>query len=89
MNGKLIFTKVHLKRCAALVQDGKLMAASFQGEKEKVTGGIYIARIRDVVKDLNACFAEISKDLDIPKATVQDRRTKGIKRLRELLEAVP
>lgn len=63
MNGKLIFTKVHLKRCAALVQDGKLMAASFQGEKEKVTGGIYIARIRDVVKDLNACFAEISKDL--------------------------
>ena len=38
---------------------------------------------------LNASDAEISKDLDIPKATVQDRRTKGIKKLRELLEAAP
>lgn len=38
---------------------------------------------------LNESDAEISKDLDIPKATVQDRRTKGIKKLRELLEAVP
>ncbi|MBP5281107.1 MAG: ribonuclease E/G [Lachnospiraceae bacterium] len=63
MNGKLLFTKVNTKRCVALIQDGKLMAASFQGEKEKVTGGIYVARIRDVVKDLNACFAEIDKDL--------------------------
>ncbi|MCR5458952.1 MAG: ribonuclease E/G [Acetatifactor sp.] len=40
-----------------------MMAASFQGEKEKITGGIYVARIRDVVKDLNACFAEIEKGL--------------------------
>ena len=63
MNGKLLFTKVSQKRCAALIQDGKLMAASFQGEKEKITGGIYVARVRDVVKDLNACFAEIEKDL--------------------------
>ena len=61
MNGKLIFTKISDKRCAVLMQDNKLIAASFQGEKEKVTGGIYVARIRDVVKDLNACFAEIEK----------------------------
>ena len=38
---------------------------------------------------LNESDTEISKDLDIPKATVQDRRTKGIRKLRELLEAVP
>ena len=38
---------------------------------------------------LNESDAEISKDLDIPKATVQDRRTKGIRKLRELLEAAP
>lgn len=61
MDGKLIFTKVHDRRCAVLMNGQKLMAASFQGEKEKVTGGIYVARIRDVVKDLNACFAEIEK----------------------------
>ena len=61
MDGKLIFTKVHDRRCAVLMNGQKLMAASFQGEKEKVTGGIYVARIRDVVKDLNACFAEIDK----------------------------
>ena len=63
MNGKLIFTKVNERRCAVLMRDQKLMAASFQGEKEKITGGIYVARIRDVVKDLNACFAEIEKGL--------------------------
>ena len=56
MNGKLIFTKISERRCAVLLEDNKLMAASFQGEKEKITGGIYVARIRDVVKDLNACF---------------------------------
>lgn len=61
MNGKLIFTKISERRCAVLLEDNKLMAASFQGEKEKITGGIYVARIRDVVKDLNACFAEIEK----------------------------
>ena len=38
---------------------------------------------------LNESDTEISKDLDIPKATVQDRRTKGIRKLRELLEAAP
>ena len=63
MNGKLIFTKINERRCAVLLQDNKMMAASFQGEKEKITGGIYVARIRDVVKDLNACFAEIEKGL--------------------------
>lgn len=62
-NGKLLFTRVNQKRCAVLVQEGKLTAASFQGEKEKITGGIYVARVRDVVKDLNACFAEIEKDV--------------------------
>lgn len=61
MNGKLIFTKINERRCAVLLEDNKMMAASFQGEKEKITGGIYVARIRDVVKDLNACFAEIDK----------------------------
>lgn len=63
MNGKLIFTKINERRCAVLLQDNKMMAASFQGEKEKITGGIYVARIRDVVKDLNACFAEIEKGI--------------------------
>lgn len=63
MNGKLIFTKINERRCAVLLEDNKMMAASFQGEKEKITGGIYVARIRDVVKDLNACFAEIEKGL--------------------------
>lgn len=61
MNGKLIFTRINERRCAVLLEDNKMIAASFQGEKEKITGGIYVARIRDVVKDLNACFAEIDK----------------------------
>ena len=62
-DGKLIFTKVNSKRCAALLQNNTLMAASFQGEKEKVTGGIYVARVRDIVPNLNACFAEIKQGM--------------------------
>ena len=62
-DGKLIFTKVNMRRCAALMQNNTLMAVSFQGEKEKVTGGIYIARVRDVVKTLNAGFAEIKQGM--------------------------
>ena len=65
MDGKLIFTKLNKRSCAFLIQNGKMLAASLQGEEEddeKVTGGIYIARIKDVVKELNACFAETEKD---------------------------
>lgn len=62
-DGKLIFTKVNMRRCAALVQNNALTAVSFQGEKEKVTGGIYVARVRDVVKTLNAAFAEIKQGM--------------------------
>lgn len=46
-----------------MLQDQHLVAASFQGEKEKVTGGIYIARIRDIVNNLNACFVEIKQGM--------------------------
>lgn len=60
---KLIFTKVNARRCALLLRDNTLLAASFQGEKEKVTGGIYVARIRDIVKNLNACFVEIKQGM--------------------------
>lgn len=60
---KLIFTKVNNRRCALLLQDRRLLAASFQGEKEKVTGGIYVARVRDIVNNLNACFVEIKQGM--------------------------
>lgn len=36
---------------------------------------------------LDESDAEIAKDLRLPKATVQDRRQKALKRLKELLEA--
>ncbi len=38
---------------------------------------------------LDETDAEIARDLDLPKATVQDRRQKAIKRLKELLENNP
>ena len=38
---------------------------------------------------LDESDAEIAKELDLPKATVQDRRQKALKRLKELLESTP
>lgn len=38
---------------------------------------------------LDETDAKIARDLDLPKATVQDRRQKAIKRLKELLENNP
>lgn len=61
MDSKLILTKVNSIRCAVLMKGNQLVAASFPDEDEKIMDGIYVARIRDVVKDLNACFAEIDK----------------------------
>lgn len=62
MDGKLIFTKVNGQSGGFFLKRDRLTAASLFQETEKVTGGIYIARVRDVVNSLNACFVEIQKD---------------------------
>ena len=62
MDNKLLFTKSQGKKCVVLIQDGKLKAVSLQGEHERITNGIYIARIKDISNELHACFVEIAKN---------------------------
>lgn len=56
-SGKLLLTRYQGKQGAFLIQNDRLTAASFP-EKSKI-GSIYIAKVRDVVKNINACFVEI------------------------------
>ncbi len=55
--GKLIFTRWRDKNGAFLIQRDRLTAVAFpDGSK---VGGIYLARVANVVKNINACFVEI------------------------------
>ena len=56
--GKLLFSRFRGKSCALLLQNGKLTAAAFP-DKSKI-GAIYIAKVRNVVNNIEACFVEIA-----------------------------
>lgn len=58
-SGKLLLTRYQERQGAFLIQNDRLTAASFP-EKSKI-GSVYIARVRDVVKNINACFVEIAE----------------------------
>lgn len=59
-DGKMIFTKIAGKDCAALVKGGRLLALQTMTDEKERIGAFYIAKIRKVVPNLNACFVEIS-----------------------------
>ncbi|MCM1570132.1 MAG: ribonuclease E/G [Roseburia sp.] len=59
--GKLLFTVYEEHPCALLLQDNRLTAAAFFPAKSSKMGGIYIGRIRDAVKNMDAYFVEIQK----------------------------
>lgn len=55
--GKLIFTRYHEKDCVLLLKKDKLTVAAFP-EASRV-GAIYLAKVANVVKNINACFVDI------------------------------
>lgn len=55
--GKLIFTRYQQKNCVLLLKGDKLTVAAFPEESR--VGAIYLARVANVVKNINACFVEI------------------------------
>lgn len=57
--GKLILTRYRDRRCVLLLQNDRLTAAAFP-EDSKV-GAVYIAKVRKVVKNIEACFVEIAE----------------------------
>lgn len=59
--GKLLFTSYQGRRCALYIQDNRLMAASFFTKDPGHVGAVYVGKIKNMVKNIDACFVEIAK----------------------------
>lgn len=57
--GKLLFTTYKKQPAALLILDGRLRAAQFFPAENSLIGAVYIAKVKNVVKNLDACFVEI------------------------------
>lgn len=59
-DGKLIFTKCREKDCAVLIRQGRLRAIQVLSRENERIGSVYIAKVKKIVPNLNACFVEIA-----------------------------
>lgn len=59
--GKLLFTKVRNRLCALLIQKDRLTAARIFPENAGKIGAIYLGKVKNVVKNIDACFVEIAE----------------------------
>ncbi|MBO5486627.1 MAG: hypothetical protein J5988_06835, partial [Eubacterium sp.] len=59
-NGKLLFTKVRDRLCALLIQQERLTTARVLPENASKIGAIYLGKVKNVVKNIDACFVEIA-----------------------------
>ena len=57
--GKLLFTRYQQQECALLISDNRLRAAQFFPLKKSEIGAVYIAKVKNLVKNLKAYFVEI------------------------------
>ena len=61
-SGKLIFTEYRGRRCALLLRGGRLTAASFLTDTDvNAIGAIYIGKIKNIARNIDACFVEIGE----------------------------
>lgn len=60
MAGKLIFTKVRGSFCGLLYADNRLRAVQVLSKKSSKVGAVYVGKVKNVVKNIDACFVEIS-----------------------------
>lgn len=59
-DGKVLFTEVRDRLCAFLIQNNRLKAVRVLSETSGKIGAIYIGKVKNVVKNINACFVEIA-----------------------------
>lgn len=59
-NGKLIFTEVRGRLCALYIHNDRLKAIRVLSEAASKIGAIYIGKVKNVVKNIDACFVEIA-----------------------------
>ena len=60
MNRKLVITKLHNVRMFFFFEDTKIQAISCY-EEDSLIGNIYVGRVSNVLKNLNALFIDISR----------------------------
>lgn len=60
--GKLIFSKYQGKNCAMLIKGTRLLAMQALEENENAgqIGTIYVGKVKNVARNLNACFVELA-----------------------------
>ncbi len=58
---RLLLTSCQGKNCALLIQNGQLMEASFFSKDPGRIGAVYICRVKNLAKNIDACFVEIRK----------------------------
>ncbi|MCM1325519.1 MAG: ribonuclease E/G [Bacteroidales bacterium] len=59
--GKLIFSKYQGKNCAMLIKGTRLIAMQSLEEDTGQIGAVYMGKIKNVAKNLNACFVEFTE----------------------------
>lgn len=60
VQGKVLFTDYRGHDCALLIRKDRLTAARILSEVSGRIGAIYIGKIKNMVKNMNACFVEIA-----------------------------
>ncbi len=58
--GKILFTRYRDNMCALYLSENRLLAARVMIEGTNRVGAVYIGKIKNVVKNINACFLEIA-----------------------------
>ena len=83
-NGKLIFTRIRNKNCALLITAQGVTAVRVLRSDSSRIGGIYLGKIQNVAKNIDACFVEITSGelcflplKEAGKAVLQNRRADG------------
>lgn len=61
MDGKLVITELYNRKVSAYFEDGRIKELKFHDKS--ILGNIYIGRVQNVVKNIDAAFIEIQKGL--------------------------
>ena len=94
--GKMIFTKLRDKNVALLVNSGGIAAVRVLRSNASKLGGIYLGKIQNVAKNIDACFVEIAPGelcflplREAGTAHLTNRQPDGSVKAGEELEEIP
>ncbi len=59
-DGRLLFTAFRGKDCAILLRDGRAIAIRPLSARRNRIGAVYVGKIKSIVRNIDACFVEIS-----------------------------